>query len=288
MIERIARRSFKGDISSMYSKGANRIAPSQATPVAIHHHFSTIAKRYRNLRTTDLEPITMVVREMKNLARIEGIDVGCGAGRYDLLLCRYLGGALRLTCVDANDYMLEELNKYLIKHGISNFDSMYSEAEHLPFPSNALDCICTFNAIHHFNLPEFLRESDRILKNGGYLFIYTRLREQNRRNIWGQYFPKFHIKETRLYTLDTLTHLLAVSNLHIKSIEYFKYGRILTLSQLVKRAREHHYSTFLLYSSEELEEAITRFEQNISGEFKDINQVRWFDENVLFVARKEG
>jgi len=266
----------------------NRIAYSHAAPMAFHHHFSRIAKRYRNLRTTDLEPITIVVRELKNLARIKGIDVGCGTGRYDLLLYRYLGGMLRLTCVDANDYMLEELDKYLIKYGISNFDSIHSEAEHLPFPSNALDCVCTFNAIHHFNLPEFLRESDRILNSGGYLLMYTRLREQNRRNIWGWYFPKFHQKETRLYTLDTLIQLVAASNLRIKSIEYFKYGRISTLAQLVKRARDHHYSTFSLYSSEELEEAITGFKQNIRSEFEDTNQIRWFDENVLFVVRKEG
>jgi len=265
----------------------NRIAPSHATPMAIHHHFSAIAKRYRNLRITDSEPITVVVRELKNLAHIKGIDVGCGAGRYDLLLYRYLGGMLRLTCVDANDYMLEELDKYLIKHGISNFDSMYSEAENLPFPSNALDCVCTFNAIHHFNLPEFLRESDRILKNGGYLFIYTRFREQNRRNIWGRYFPKFHQKETRLYNLDTLTHL-AAANLRIKSIEYFKYGRTSTLAQLVKRARDHHYSTFSLYLPEELEEAITEFKKNIRNEFEDTTQIHWFDENVLIVVRKEG
>jgi ubiquinone/menaquinone biosynthesis C-methylase UbiE len=271
----------------MNSKGASRIAPSQATPMAIHQHFSRIAKRYRNLRTTDLEPITVVIQELKNLAPIKGIDVGCGDGRYDLLLCQYLGDRLKLTCVDANDCMLEELDKYLIKHGLSNFESMHSEAEYLPFPSNALDCVCAFNAVHHFNLPEFLRESDRILKNGGYLFIYTRLREQNGRNIWGRYFPKFHQKEARLYDLDTLTHLLAASNLHIKSIEYFKYGRISTLAQLIKRAREHHYSTFSLYSSEELEEAITRFKQNIRSEFEDTNQIRWFDENVLFVVRKE-
>jgi ubiquinone/menaquinone biosynthesis C-methylase UbiE len=288
MIRGNVRRSFKGDISPMYSKGTSRIAPRIATPIAIHHHFSTISKRYRNLRTTDLEPVNIVVRELKNLVRIKGIDIGCGAGRYDLLLCQYLGDRLRLTCVDDNDCMLEELDKYLIEHGLSNFESMHSEAEYLPFPNNALDCVCAFNAIHHFNLPEFLHESYRILKNGGYLFIYTRLHEQNGRNIWGRYFPKFHIKETRLYTLDTLMALVAASNLHVKSIEYFKYGRISTLAQLVKRAREHHYSTFSLYLPEELEEAITRFKQNIRSEFEDINQIRWFDENVLFVVRKEG
>jgi len=271
----------------MYSKGANRIAPNQAMPMVVHHHFSTIAKRYRNLRTTDLEPINMVARELKDLAHIEGIDVGCGAGRYDLLLYKYLGDILRLTCVDANDYMLEELDKYLMKHGISNFNSMHSKAEHLLFPSNALDCVCTLNAVHHFNMPEFLSESYRILKNGGYLFIYTRLQEQNGRNIWGQYFPKFHLKETRLYTMDNLMKLVSESNLHIKSIEYFKYGRTSTLAQLIKRVREHHYSTFSLYSSEELEEAITRFKQNIMSEFEDTNQIRWLDENVLFVVRKE-
>jgi ubiquinone/menaquinone biosynthesis C-methylase UbiE len=288
MIRGNVRRSFEGDISSMYSKGASRIAPSQATPMAIHHHFSRIAQKYRNLRTTDLEPITVVIQELKNLARIKGTDVGCGDGRYDLLLCQYLGDRLRLTCVDANDCMLEELDKYLIKHGLSNFKSMHSEAEYLPFPSNALDCVCAFNAIHHFNLPEFLRESYRILKNGGYLFIYTRLREQNKRNIWGRYFPKFRQKETRLYNPDTLTQLVAASNLRIKSMEYFKYGRISTLAELIKRAREHHYSTFSLYSSEELEKAITGFKQNIRNEFEDTNQIHWFDENTLFVVRKEG
>jgi ubiquinone/menaquinone biosynthesis C-methylase UbiE len=271
----------------MYSKGINRIVPSYATPALMHQHFSRIAKRYRNLRTTDLEPITVVARELKSLSRIEGTDVGCGDGRYDLLLYRDLGSMLRLTCVDANDYMLEELEKYLIEHGITNFDSMYSKAENLPFPSNALDCVCTFNAIHHFNLPEFLRESERILKNRRYLFIYTRLREQNRRNIWGRYFPKFHQKEIRLHSLDTLIQQVAASNLRIKSIEYFKYGRTATLARLVKQARDHRYSTFSLYLPEELEEAITGFKQNIRNEFGDTNQIQWFDENVLLVVRKE-
>jgi hypothetical protein len=30
------------------------------------------------------------------------------------------------------------------------------------------------------------------LKGAGRLFIYTRLRSQNRRNIWGRFFPRFH------------------------------------------------------------------------------------------------
>ena len=273
----------------MCSQFVNRVEPSYAAPTAINRHFSKVAQRYHYLRTTDSEPITLIVKELKKLAHIEAVDIGCGTGRYDLLLCRYLGDKLRLTCVDANVDMLEALGKYLENQGVSNFISMLASAENLPSPSNTYDCVCTFNAIHHFNLLEYLHESARILKSGGYLFIYTRLREQNRKNIWGRYFPKFHQKETRLYTLDTIMQsVAAVPNLWIKSVEYFQYGRTSTLAQLVERARAHHYSTFSLYSPEELERAIAGFMQKIRNEFEDAHRIRWFDENVLFVIRKYG
>ena len=107
-------------------------------------------------------------------------------------------------------------------------------------------------------------------------------------NIWGRYFPKFHQKETRLYTLYTLAQsVAAVPNLWITSIKYFKYGRTSSMAQLVELARTHHYSTFSLYSSEELEEAIAVFTHRIRNEFEDANRIHWYDENVLFVIREE-
>ena len=267
----------------------NKVDLNYSALMAVHHHFSRIAQRYHYLRTTDLEPITLIVKELKKLAHVEAVDIGCGTGRYDLLLCRYLGDKLRLTCADANSNMLEKLDEYLIKHGISNFTSMHSEAENLPFPSNALDCVCTFNAIHHFNLPGFLQESARILKSGGYLFIYTRLREQNKRNIWGRYFPKFHQKETRLYTLNALTQAVAaVPTLGIKSIEFFKYQRTSTSAKLIELVGANHYSTFALYSSGEMEKATAGFVQRIESKINGGHWIHWFDENILFVIRKEG
>lgn len=135
----------------------------------------------------------------------------------------------------------------------------------------------------------FLTGKCQSLEKGGYLFIYTRLPEQNMRNIWGQYFPEFCKKEKRLHTLDTfMQKILAVSALRLKSVEYFKYKRISILEQLIERARANHYSTFWLYSSEELEEAIAAFIQNIRANFKDVDNVSWFDENVMLVLRKEG
>ncbi|MFC2021965.1 class I SAM-dependent methyltransferase [Chloroflexota bacterium] len=257
-------------------------------PPTIHQHFSKIANRYRYIRTTDSEPITFIAKELRKLAHVEAADIGCGDGRYCMLLFKYLGDKLRLVCIDNNNAMLEELDTYFRQHNVSNFKTMKSEAESLPFPDGILDCVCTFNAIHHFDVLNFLHESARILKVGGYIFIYTRLREQNRENIWGQYFPEFCQKEDRLYKLNTLMETIAaVSALRVKSIEYFKYRRVFSLEKLIERARDHHYSTFTLYSPNDLEEAIIEFAGNIEYHFENIQRVNWFDQYTLFVIRKE-
>jgi len=254
----------------------------------IHRHFSDIAHRYHLLRTTDVEPIAFIAGRLKSLEQIEAIDIGCGTGRYDLLLFKYLAPKLRLTCADSNSDMLDVLEKNLVNNGISDFTSVNAKAENIPSQDNMYDSVFTFNAIHHFDLLEFLRETARILKTVGHIFIYTRLRDQNRRNIWGRYFPMFNQKETRLYTLNKFVKTIEkVPNLHIKSIEYYKYGRISTLTQLIDRARSHHYSTFYLYSSEELEEAIKGFTHNLESKFKDISRVHWFDENIIFMIDKK-
>ena len=272
----------------MFPQYTNDLETGHVTPAAIHQHFSRIARRYRNLRITDIEPIALITEELKNLAHIKAIDIGCGTGRYDLLLSRYLGDKLHLTCCDANAEMLKTLDKYLKNHGVSNFTSMRSQAENVPIPSDTLDCIFTFNAIHHFSLPEFLQESARILKSGGYLFIYTRLLEQNKNTIWGRCFPKYNQKETRLYSLKTLTKTtVSAPKLWIKSIEFFKYKRIATLKQLIERAKACHYSTFCLYSPEELKESLAGFTQKVKKEFDDTKCIQWSDENILLVIRKE-
>jgi ubiquinone/menaquinone biosynthesis C-methylase UbiE len=222
------------------------------------------------------------------MVRINAVDVGCGAGRYDLLLLKYLGDKLRLTCLDASAEMLQELDNYLAKKNIRNFTTICSQAEKLPFPDNAMDCVATFNAVHHFHLPIFLSDSVRILKSGGYLFIYTRLREQNKRNIWGRYFPRFKQKETRLYTMEALQDSIeSVPGLAVEAIVSFAYHRRSNINQLVQRARAHHYSTFYFYSPEEMEEAVRGFSQNITNHFGDTQQIQWFDENVLFIVRKK-
>jgi len=253
----------------------------------IYHHFTKIAHQYRDLRTTDIEPIVYVKKKLKNLSEIMAADVGCGAGRYNLELFEHLGKRLYLYCIDTNENMLKQLSSYLKSHDIKKFQTMKAFARKLPLSDNSLDSIFTFNAVHHFKMSGFFNEVSRILKKGGYLFIYTRLRSQNKRNIWGKYFPFFNQKETRLYELNELKEILKNSSqLKIESMQFFKYKRISTLSRLISLAKNQHYSTFFLYTNKEFKQALERFEQNIKHHFEDLKNITWFDENVLLVVGK--
>ena len=54
----------------------------------IENHFTEVAPIYRKLRTTDIEPILFIARELSDSVQTHGADIGCGAGRYTLRLAK--------------------------------------------------------------------------------------------------------------------------------------------------------------------------------------------------------
>lgn len=228
-----------------------------------------------------------ITKKLQNLNKIEAADVGCGVGRYDIKLFHYLGEKLHLTCIDDNENMLKELTKNLKEHKIGNFKPIRAPAKALPLAANSLDAVVTFNSIHLFTFLDFLKEASRVLKDNGYLFVYTRLRTQNKRNIWGRFFPQFCEKEKRLYELTELKEMLErMPILKLESTEYFKYKRTAKLEWLITQAADRHYSTFCLYDEKEFEEALKQFQLNITLHFKSPDNIIWDDENIMLVIRK--
>jgi ubiquinone/menaquinone biosynthesis C-methylase UbiE len=254
-----------------------------------HEHFSEIAGVYRDVRTTDLEPILHIARKLRGISSVRAADVGCGAGRYDLKLFQHLGHKIEhLYCVDLTHRMLEQVKEYLARYRIRHFEVVRSAAPHLPFPPGHLNCLFSFNSIHHFDVFGFLREVSRVLEQGGRLFVYTRLRSQNSRNIWGRYFPLFCEKETRLYEFEELEMKIgAIPTLKIEHVQFFTYQRVSTLRRLLELARHRHYSTFSKYSSSEFQACLLRFEKNVRKNFNDLKNVKWTDENILLTIRKD-
>jgi ubiquinone/menaquinone biosynthesis C-methylase UbiE len=256
--------------------------------IDIQRHFSKIANQYKSLRIIDLEPVLYIRHQLDGLQKIQAADVGCGAGRYDLLLFQYIGDRLYLYCLDNNKEMLGQIKNYLIQNKIKNFKVELCSAGSLPFLNESLDCIFSFNAIHHFKIRDFLNEVSRILKSSGSLFIYTRSRTQNIRNIWGKYFPLFSEKETRLYEPDEFREILKeIPELEIRNIEFFNYKRVADLDLLVRRAQNHHYSTFCLYNEDEFRKSLNQFIENLQHNFQDLNHITWHDENILYIIKNQ-
>ncbi len=250
-------------------------------------HFTEVSSVYREVRTTDPDPVAHLARTLVSRDRIRGADIGCGDGRYDVLMFEAIPG-LRLTCVDANAAMLERAADLLSSRGIDAFETRRAAAEELALESGVYDFVASFNAVHHFDLGAFLGACRAALAPGAHLFIYTRLPEQNARTIWGQYFPGFTERETRLASLGDLHGSIErTDGLGFEGAISFRYPRRAPLDRLIAQARRRHYSTFSLYEPEEFEDALAGFRDRVSAAAIDINAIAWHDENVLIHARRD-
>jgi len=248
-------------------------------------HFTRLASVYSQNRTFDHEAINYVIKKLAPMSNIAAADIGCGDGRYSIKLIEKLRNRLSLTCVDNNYEMLRQISN--ISSNFKNLQTKYSFAEKLPFDDNSLDCIFSFNAIHHFKINEFAKECNRVLKNNGLLFVYTRLKEQNESNIWGKFFPDFSKKENRLFDNQSLTECISSqTGLNLTSSEFFQHNRSSDIQTLVSKAENKHYSTFSLYTVSEFEKSLGKFKQNIYQNFSNPENILWVDENTMFVFQK--
>jgi SAM-dependent methyltransferase len=253
----------------------------------IYRHFSTVALRYNDLRTTDPEPVEFMASRLATHESVAAADVGCGTGRYGVELLRLLGDRLHVHFIDSNPGMLEQVRLQLDGLAAARFSVSLFPAERLPFAGGSLDCILTFNAVHHFRLAEFFREAAASLRPGGLLFIYTRFRSHNERGIWGRHFPMFTEKERRLYEEEDLIRAVgSTPTLAVRDITYFRFRRAASLDYLLEQVRNNHYSTFCFYEREELAGAGQTFRANLEASFDDLNAIEWTEENVMFTAER--
>ena len=283
-----AEPAFRPDFRWNWKGNVKMRGQSSVTTTTVDH-FATIAPRYNNLRTTDAEVVDLVTDVLPAEQELRVADVGCGSGRYDIALLNRIGKRIHLTCLDLTSEMLKTLDQDLREQALARCCTIRAAANGLPFRDQHLDAVLTFNAIHHFDMPCFLRECARILVPHGLLIIYTRTRSQNARNVWGRYFPRFAEKENRLYELRELQKLLdTVPSLELETIRELQFKRTASLHWLERQARNHHYSTFALYEVAEFEWAMKQFQRNLRSCFSDIDHITWCDENTALVARKSA
>jgi ubiquinone/menaquinone biosynthesis C-methylase UbiE len=252
----------------------------------MYGHFSAIATAYRGLRTTDMAPVRFIAEQLVDYPAITAADIGCGAGRYDLLLFRHLSN-LRLICIDMNSEMLAQLSRHLAENGIQDFETLVAGVEEMRIDDASLDCVFTFNAVHHFDFPTFLSKAGRAIRKNGEIFIYTRTPDQNSRSIWGQHFPDFCSKERRLFDQEQMeTWVDEAEGLRLITVKTFRYRRTSSPDRLLAQVLGKHYSTFSLYTEEEFERALGAFEAELKRRVRRSERVEWYDENVMLRIRR--
>jgi SAM-dependent methyltransferase len=241
-------------------------------------HFERVAAAYESLRTTDEAPVRRIGQFLPDRP-VTGLDIGCGTGRYTRLLRGLLPDGSLLVAADVSAAMLAQLKAASDSHAPGAVP-LLAAAEELPLRTASLDLVTAFNCIHHFDLGRFLAAAARVLRPDGQLFIYTRTPQQNARTIWGRYFPGFTEHEQRLHSEATIRDAVGrTDGLTMAGTQTFRYPRTCTAERLGVQAQGRHYSTFSLYTPEELRAAIATFLARLPGP-----EVSWVEEHLLVIV----
>ena len=241
-------------------------------------HFERVAVVYESLRTTDEAPVRAIGQLLPGRP-VTGLDIGCGTGRYTRLLRGLLPDGSLLAAADVSAAMLAQLRAASRGHALGVVP-LLAAAEQLPLRTASLDLVTAFNCVHHFDLGRFLTSAARVLAPGGQLFIYTRTPQQNARTIWGRYFPGFTEHEQRLHSQAAIRDAVRrTGGLKMAATQTFSHPRTSTAERLQAQAEGRHYSTFSLYTPQELRSSIATFLARLPSP-----EVCWVDEHLLVVA----
>ena len=257
-------------------------------------HFADVSARYRHLRDLDLAAVRLVSGILARAAGQDGpyrlLDVGTGTGRYLEAVSEDLSSTHAIdVCTIGLDRSLA-----MVRQARRRNESAYPGASHLvsavemlPFRTASCDALTCFNAVHHFDVTRFASEAARVLTPSGHLVLYTRTAEQNRRTIWGRYFPDFATLENRLHAVSALRETLhatrAFASVRCQTIRW----RVTTsLSRLREQVTAYHYSTFRFYSPGHLQTAFDAFERRVRDAVRDCSRITFDNDHLLVVARR--
>lgn len=224
-------------------------------------YFNHIASQYDHVRGKEIfNSLLNTVKLLHDANDGWILDVGTGTGLFSVSLAKH---GYRIIGVDRNSQMLAQaISKGNMKD--CDFEGVLGSAENLPFPSESFYLVISTNAIHHFKLYEHFQEVSRILRPGGYYIIFSRFRDQNVRSIWGQHFPFFVDKETRLYDPEDFKRIEKYfPEFKLESIEELLFKVPFSIDRLISEAKYKKYSTFAFYSEKEFRKAFKKFQSDI-------------------------
>ncbi len=225
-------------------------------------YFDDIAQDYEGVRGTEIWPSLLhTIRSADSDTRVV-VDVATGTGLFGVRLAEE---GFHVIGLDQNPHMLAQAT-CKAKRQASSFQGILGLAEQLPLSESSIPVMFSTNAIHHFDLQAHFREVKRVLRPGGSYVVYTRFRKQNARSIWGQLFPHFAQRESRLYHPEDFEGLdREFPELMLDSLDELSFEIPFSSDRLLQTARQRKYSTFSFYSEEEFWRAYATFRSRLES-----------------------
>lgn len=189
-------------------------------------------KRYLNIGYWKQNPSTIdqacddlikLVSKVSNLSKAESVlDVGCGFGEQDFLLCE-MHPNIQIKALNSSFFQIQEAQAELKNKKLDDrIDFIQGQAEILPFSNLQFDNVICIEAAFHFESREnFLEEAFRVLKPGGRLTLVDFSLSERKLSIIQQLQLEigrraWRIPKANLYSMST--YLKIIKNLGFQVI----------------------------------------------------------------------
>jgi len=139
--------------------------------------FTDVALLYSKYRPS--YPNTLIDYLVSSVGILKGnvvADIGSGTGIFSKILLEI---GCYVYCVEPNDAMRQQAERFLLGSEMKNFTLIKASAEHTGIQEDSIDYITVAQAFHWFDKKLFKNECKRIMKNNSKIAIIWNMRDFN-------------------------------------------------------------------------------------------------------------
>jgi ubiquinone/menaquinone biosynthesis C-methylase UbiE len=237
-------------------------------------------EKYRSQTTeTTAALIRSVLRYVPSSPGARVIDIGCGTGRYALLLA-----SATKAQIFATDLSWEMLKKGQQKDNAQHVSWSLSDACGMPFADESFDAALLFLVLHVVkNSKTALREAYRILRPGGYCLIFAHSYSQLDRQTIFRLFPEARkLNKRRMLSLTKLKELMREIGFHNLRTEEFVETITYSREAFLEKVRSKPNSSLRAMNDSDFQRRYEALEVAVAGQEKYAEE----SFSTLLAARK--
>ena len=248
--------------------------------MTVGDHFERVAAVYESLRTTDEAPVRAICQLLPDRP-VTGVDIGCGTGRYTRLLHALLPGGSLLAASDVSAAMLAQLKAASHGHAgrvvpLLSSRRTAAAADRQPRCGHRVQLR---SPLRPRPLPGLGRPGAGARRSAVHLHPHP---AAERAHDLGPLLPGLHRTRSSACTARPRSGTPSSEPAGCRwsaEQQTFSHPRSSTAERLQAQAEGRHYSTFSLYTPQELRASTAAFLARLPSP-----QVCWVDEHLLIVV----